>query len=85
VLFVVVADLAATVLLIYRTGRQIQATQVKHGEILARVESELAKMQKDILIVRDWRHVVSNVMAAIVLKLELPLSREGNLMTKAAK
>jgi hypothetical protein len=112
VLFVVVADLAATGLLIYRTGRyvgqteskigfmvekiavvegdlkshfqydmgmdrQIQETQVKHGETLARLESELGNLQKDMLTLRDWRHNVSNVMAGIALKLELPLSREA--------
>ena len=47
---------------------QIQATQVKHGESLARVETECSTMQRDILIIRDRQHAMTNSLNVLGLQ-----------------
>lgn len=57
---------------------QIQMTQIKHGEALARVEVECTQMQRDILLMRDRFHTMANALTAVGLRFEVKERIEGH-------
>ena len=61
------------------TDLQIQQTQVKHGEALARVEIECVTMQRDILIIRDRQHAMANSLTGAGLRIDLKQIEGKNL------
>lgn len=64
---------------------QIQATQARHGESLARVEVEVAALLRDVLTVRDRQHAMTSSLTEFSLKTSDNQAVQLRLMAEAAE